>query len=104
MDLLISQGFWVDRQEIGGEEGGPGVAGIPVSREGSWLLDPFQPKGSSETIRGGPAYAVPDSRSLCPSCSEGTDVRVPYWLSPEHLEKGGSVPKNKTARIISSPS
>ena len=35
MDLLISQGFWVDRQETGGEEGGPGVAGIPVSREGS---------------------------------------------------------------------
>ena len=24
-----------DRQETGGEEGGPGVAGIPVSREGS---------------------------------------------------------------------
>ena len=35
MDLLISQGFWVDRQETGGEEGGPGVAGIPVSRGGS---------------------------------------------------------------------
>ena len=153
MDLLISQGFWVDRQETGGEEGGPGVAGIPVSRggllgegnvtplqcsclenprdggawwaavcgvtqsrtrlkrlsssssrEGSWLLDPFQPKGSSGTVRGGPAYAVPGSRSLCPSCDEGTDVRVPYWLSPEHLEKGGSGHKNKTARIINSPS
>ena len=34
MDLLISQGFWVDRQQTGGEEGGPGVAGIPVSRGG----------------------------------------------------------------------
>lgn len=36
--------------------------------------------------------------------ARGTDVRVPYWLSPEHLERGGSVHKNKLARIINDPS
>lgn len=82
---------------LGGGEHEPAVARIPVSGEGSWVRDPSQPKRSSET------RAVPGSRSPCPSRSEGTAVRVPYWLPLEHLERRGSVHENKMARIINDP-
>ena len=89
MDLLIPQGFWVDkRQETGGGDGGPAVARIPVSGAGSWLYrtllslkEAVRPQEVALLV-----HSLAHVHPVLPA-ARGTDVRVPYWLSQSTLKE-----------------